>query len=133
MALAAIYFIGGKITLSFATLAGYITPVWPVSGVALAALLLWGRRLAPGIFLGAWQPRPRPQPRLKGRLAEVMLMAGLIIASRMESLGEPNRIQVAKDTYEYLGDRFIFEARGLVDVKGKGLINTYWLVSQVKP
>ncbi len=53
LALAAIYFVCGKATLSFATLTGYITPVWPVSGIALAALLLFGRRLAPGIFLGA--------------------------------------------------------------------------------
>jgi class 3 adenylate cyclase/integral membrane sensor domain MASE1 len=53
MVLAGLYFICGKVTLSFATLTGYITPVWPVSGIALAALLLFGRRLAPGIFIGA--------------------------------------------------------------------------------
>ena len=51
--LAILYFICGKITLSFATLTGYITPVWPASGIALGALLLWGHRLAPGIFWGA--------------------------------------------------------------------------------
>jgi hypothetical protein len=50
MGLAGLYFIGGKATLSFATLTGFITPVWPVSGIALGGLLLWGRRSSTGNF-----------------------------------------------------------------------------------
>nr|WP_017662039.1 adenylate/guanylate cyclase domain-containing protein [Baaleninema simplex] len=52
------------------------------------------------------------------------------VASRMESTGIPGRIQVTGDTYHRLTDRFMFEERGLVSVKGKGEMTTYWLVGR---
>jgi class 3 adenylate cyclase len=48
-------------------------------------------------------------------------------ASRMESLGLPGRIQVTQVVYERLRDRFHFEQRGSVDVKGKGRMETWFL------
>ena len=53
------------------------------------------------------------------------------IASRMESHGEPNRIQVTDATYEKLKDRYIFEPRGTVAVKGRGEMMTYWLLGKL--
>ena len=38
----------------FATLNASSSPVWPPTGLAIAALLLWGPRLWPGIFVGAF-------------------------------------------------------------------------------
>ncbi|NET09304.1 MAG: HAMP domain-containing protein [Symploca sp. SIO2B6] len=52
------------------------------------------------------------------------------VASRMESSGEPGRIQVTANTYERLKEKFEFEHRGAIAVKGKGQMTTYWLVSQ---
>jgi class 3 adenylate cyclase len=52
-------------------------------------------------------------------------------ASRMESHGVPNRIQVTADTAACLGNAYRFERRGMVDVKGKGLVETYFLVGRV--
>lgn len=52
------------------------------------------------------------------------------IASRMESHGEPNRIQVTDATYEKLKDRYQFEPRGTVAVKGRGEMMTYWLLGK---
>jgi len=49
-------------------------------------------------------------------------------ASRMESTGVPGRIQVTRETRDRLADRFTFEPRGLVAVKGKGEIETWFLV-----
>jgi len=49
------------------------------------------------------------------------------IASRMESTGVPGRIQVTEAAYEYLKDRYEFEARGEVAVKGKGMMPAYLL------
>jgi class 3 adenylate cyclase len=54
------------------------------------------------------------------------------IASRMESHGEPNRIQVTDATYEKLKDRYIFEPRGTVAVKGRGEMMTYWLLGKLE-
>jgi guanylate cyclase len=49
------------------------------------------------------------------------------LASRMESSGVPDRIQVSAATWERLRDRYDFEARGDIDVKGIGSIKAYLL------
>jgi class 3 adenylate cyclase len=50
------------------------------------------------------------------------------IASRMESTGVPGRIQVSSSTYGLLREHYEFEARGEIEVKGKGKMQTYFLV-----
>jgi adenylate cyclase len=49
------------------------------------------------------------------------------VASRMESQGLSGSIQVTAAVYEQLKDRYLFEDRGAIPVKGKGDINVYWL------
>jgi diguanylate cyclase (GGDEF)-like protein len=51
--LAAAYFMAAKASLVFAIPPGYATAVWPPSGIALAAILIFGRRVWPGVWLGA--------------------------------------------------------------------------------
>jgi class 3 adenylate cyclase len=53
------------------------------------------------------------------------------VASRMESHSLPDRIQVSQSTWEHLKAKFDFEARGQIDVKGKGPMPTYWLLRQI--
>lgn len=53
------------------------------------------------------------------------------VASRMESHGLPDQIQVTEAVYERLKDEFVFERRGLIDVKGKGPTMTYLLVGRI--
>ena len=48
-------------------------------------------------------------------------------ASRMESSGEPGRIQVTERTRERLGHGFRSVPRGEIEVKGKGVMNTWFL------
>jgi adenylate cyclase len=50
------------------------------------------------------------------------------MASRMESHGTPDEIQITRSTWELLDDHFMTEPIGLVDVKGKGEIETWRLV-----
>src|SRR5580693_3564764 len=52
--LAAIYFAAGKIGLSMAFVHPSSTAVWPPTGITLAAFLILGYRVWPGIFLGAF-------------------------------------------------------------------------------
>jgi PAS domain S-box-containing protein len=54
VAATAAYFVTGKLGLRMAFLHASATPVWPPTGIALAALLLIGYRVWPGIFLGAF-------------------------------------------------------------------------------
>jgi class 3 adenylate cyclase len=49
------------------------------------------------------------------------------LASRMESGGLPDMIQVTRPVYEKLKDSFVFEARGPIEVKGKGSVEA-WLL-----
>ena len=52
------------------------------------------------------------------------------MASRMESHGTPGRIQVTRPTYELLCDEFELEPRGTVPIKGKGEVETWYLVGR---
>jgi adenylate cyclase len=51
-------------------------------------------------------------------------------ASRMESQGVPDRIQITRSTYELIKDEFDCEYRGTVPVKGKGDMETWYLIAR---
>ena len=51
--LALAYFVTGKLGLLLSTPPGYATIIWPPSGIAIGALLLFGADLWPGVFLGS--------------------------------------------------------------------------------
>ena len=53
-AVAAIYFLAGKLGLHLAFVHANASPVWPATGFALASLLVLGYRVWPGIFIGAF-------------------------------------------------------------------------------
>jgi adenylate cyclase len=52
------------------------------------------------------------------------------MASRMESHGMADEIQITRPTWELLRDDFVHEPMGLVDVKGKGEVETWRLVGR---
>ena len=49
------------------------------------------------------------------------------MASRMEKTGLPGTIQVSESTYNLIKASHTFEPRGLIEIKGKGEVNTYFL------
>jgi guanylate cyclase len=51
-------------------------------------------------------------------------------ASRMESSGTPGRIQITRATYELIADEFVCEPRGTIEVKGKGEMETWYLLER---
>uniref|UniRef100_A0A1I8IZI1 guanylate cyclase n=1 Tax=Macrostomum lignano TaxID=282301 RepID=A0A1I8IZI1_9PLAT len=59
------------------------------------------------------------------------------VASRMESHGVPSRIHVSPTTYKVLTEKcadkgYKFEGRGEINIKGKGLMSTYFLLGHAK-
>jgi signal transduction histidine kinase len=54
LALTGVYFVAGKLGLSLALVHASASPVWPPTGIALAAFLVLGRRVWPAIFAGAF-------------------------------------------------------------------------------
>jgi class 3 adenylate cyclase/ligand-binding sensor domain-containing protein len=53
-------------------------------------------------------------------------------ASRMESHGEPGKIHVSQEVYNALKGKCMFEERGEIEVKGKGLMRTWFLVNTLQ-
>jgi guanylate cyclase len=51
------------------------------------------------------------------------------LASRMENICKPNSIQVTRETQELLKGSYQFSEKASVDVKGKGLVETYVLLA----
>src|ERR1700710_1938829 len=49
------------------------------------------------------------------------------VASRMEATDVEGRIQVPDDVYERLNHAFLLEDRGEIDIKGKGMMHTWYL------
>ena len=47
------YWLTALVSLQLALVHGQVTPIWPPTGIALVALLIFGRRVWPAIFLGA--------------------------------------------------------------------------------
>ena len=54
LAFAAIYIAAARLGLTMAFVAAQVSPVWPPTGIAIAAVLLLGYRVWPGIWLGAF-------------------------------------------------------------------------------
>ena len=53
-AVALAYYGTGRLGLELAIPPGYATAIWPPSGIALGAVLLWGRAMWPGVALGSF-------------------------------------------------------------------------------
>jgi len=54
LGVAGVNVIAGRLSLLLAIPPGYATAIWPPAGIALAALLVWGYRVWPGVWLGAF-------------------------------------------------------------------------------
>jgi len=49
------------------------------------------------------------------------------VASRMESTGEADRIHISDNTYQLVKDTIVCTSRGELDIKGKGLMHTWFV------
>ncbi len=47
------------------------------------------------------------------------------VASRLEGQGQPDRVHISEATWEMVRDRFEFEARGALELRGRGPMSTY--------
>jgi class 3 adenylate cyclase len=52
------------------------------------------------------------------------------IVSRLEATGLPEHIQVSAAVVERLADRFVFEPRGTIQIKGVGAMETFFLTGR---
>jgi adenylate cyclase len=125
---------------AYMVVSGVPEPV-PDHAAAMADLALDMR----DALVGLVDPKGRPVPVRIG-IASGPVVAGVVgtrkffydvwgdavnTASRMESTGESGKIQVAPATRELLADRFELVERGVVDVRGKGPMQTWFLIRRM--
>jgi integral membrane sensor domain MASE1 len=103
--LAAVYFAAAKASLLLAIPPGYASPVWPPSGIGLAALLLFGNRLWPGIWVGAAAVNYAVNDSIfaaitiaTGNTLEALAGATLI----RRSIGVPHRFERGEDVVKFV-------------------------------
>ena len=108
--LGALYFALAKLSLLLAIPPGYATAVWPPSGLALAALLLAGNRVWPGIWLGAALANLTVQASALGAVLigtgnalEAVVGASLI----RRFIGVPRRFDSGEDVFKFVGSAAI--------------------------
>jgi PAS domain S-box-containing protein len=77
--LAIAYAITGKLGTFLAIPPGYATAIWPPSGIALAAILIYGCRIWPGIFIGAFLVN-FSNAVVTGSLAEIFASVAITLA-----------------------------------------------------
>ncbi len=110
-----IYFGFAEASLFFAAINGYATPIWPSSGIALAAVLLLGYHLWPGVFLGGCMAH-----FLGAKLTVTSILSGLFIGAGNavgivlaaylikrrivnQTLVHPRRLSLREDSKKELG------------------------------
>src|SRR4051794_30783813 len=103
--LTAVYCVVAKLSLLTAVPPGYATSVWPPSGLAVAALLLFGSRLWPAVWIGAALVNLTVATSLfasvligTGNALEAIVGAALI----RRYMGVPRRFQRGEDVFKFV-------------------------------
>lgn len=102
--LAGIYFAAAKLGLSLASVHTNVSPVWPPTGIALAAVLLLGYRMWPGVFAGALLANLlTPVPiATAGVIAVGNTFEALSAAYLLSKIGFRNSLDQARDVFKFV-------------------------------
>lgn len=103
-ALAAVYFVAAKWGLTLAFDHPSATPIWPPTGIALAAMLLLGYRIWPAIFLGAFLANVTTE-------GTVLTSLGIALGNTLEGVVGAylvNRFAGGRNAFERAPDIFRF-------------------------
>ncbi|HXC77731.1 MAG TPA: MASE1 domain-containing protein, partial [Candidatus Acidoferrum sp.] len=83
------YWFAARVSLQLALVRGQVTPIWPPTGIALVAILVFGRRIWPGIFLAALAVNLPigPSPLGAATIAAGNTLAPLAAAALLKRIG----------------------------------------------
>ncbi len=103
--IATVYFFAAKFSLLVAIPPGYASAVWPSSGIALAAVLLLGNRVWPGIWLGAAAVNytVNGSPSLSAQIGSGNTLEAVVGAAfLLRSMGVPYRFESGEDVVRFV-------------------------------
>ena len=102
--LAAVYYGAARFGLSLASLHTNVSPAWAPTGIALAAVLLLGYRVWPGILLGAFLANfPTPVPvAASGVIAIGNTIEAIAGAFMLRSIGFDVALKRARDVFKFV-------------------------------
>ena len=113
LALCLVYAIVGYLALKLAIPPGYATAIFPPAGIALAALLIWGYRLWPAVFLGSlllnsWVSMEHSTPTLVNYVFLISASTGATLQALVGAwlvhrfVGFPNSLSKEKDIFKFM-------------------------------
>src|ERR1700754_682049 len=97
--LAAAYWLAAVLSLQLAIPPGYATPIWPPSGIALAALLILGGRASIGVWSGSFAANAAvgAMPAVAAAIATASALQAVVAAALVRRLiGVPSRFEKAE-------------------------------------
>lgn len=106
--LATVYYVTGKMGLLLALPPGYASPIWPPTGIGIAALLLFGVNLWPGLYLGAFLVNFEHAPASVEIFAAGLIAVGNTLSIVLSTicikkfLKFPKRFYLEKDIFLFL-------------------------------
>ncbi len=102
--IAGLYFAAAKLGLSLASVHTNVSPVWPPTGIAIAAVLLLGYRVWPGILLGAFLANfLTPVPvAVSVAIATGNTLEALSAGFLLRSLDFRNSLDRARDVFKFV-------------------------------
>ena len=102
--IAFVYLVMAEVGLSFASLNSNVSPIWPPSGIAIAAVILFGMRAWPGVLLGALVANYLTP--VAGFTAEAIAFGNtveaLAVAVALQRLGFDRSLARAKDVFKFV-------------------------------
>ena len=99
LALALAYYVAARLSLRLALVREQVTPIWPPTGIAVVGLLLFGRRMWPGIALGAFLVNAPigPTPLAAAGIAIGNTAAPLVAVSLLHRVGFRPELERLRD------------------------------------
>lgn len=96
--LAVTYYVAARLSLRLSVVERNITPLWPPTGIALVAFLVWGRRLWPGVALGAFAVNlPITTTLAAAATATGNTLAPLLAATLLQAVGFRRELDRLRD------------------------------------